>query len=341
MIRHYIKYISKTINNNKTFFLIDILGLALGMALAFIVLYYVLYETSYDTCHLKNDRIIRINTIFQEWQETTPSSQYILGPTLKNSLPEVETYTRCGIARNISIKKNNEFINESKFQFAENTLFDIFTIPLLIGNPDELFTNRNSVVISERIASKYFNNSNPLGKQLEVEIRNETFNFFVSGVFKNMPGNSTFQADFIGNLNFYVEYLKKRFDELNLENDWRFTFFTTYVLLQDYADTQNFEHKLASLSEQHSLEYYKFEYEIQNVSEDIYLFSSHLTSNNTKTGSLSNIYLFSFIAVLILILSGGNAIILYIAHSSGRLKEFGIRKSIWCQQGITGKTNSY
>jgi len=325
MIKYFISGFLRNIWLNRTHYSINIFGLAIGLSISFVVLIYVLNETSYDDCHIKKNRIYRVLSEYPNWKELIPNTPFILAPTLSNEFPEIENCTRIKKLTEIKIHIDNSFISEGGFQFADNSIFEIFSLPFIIGNPKEALNQNNNVVISEKMAKKYFNSKNPIGKILSIDYKGREYDLLVTGVMQNIPQNSTFQADFIGNIIIPINYLKERFKRDDIDKDWRNIRFNTYVLLKQNVSIEQLQSKLIIISEKYSLENFKFIFKLQNLT-DIYLKSTMLTSNNTKTGSLSYIYIFSFISILILVISGSNSIILYIAQSSTRYKEFGIRK---------------
>ncbi len=317
MLKNYFKTAFRVLRRQKVYSLINIIGLSVSMACSFLVLTYVLFETSYDKYHEKGDRIYRMisteNAARQD-NSSLPRVPAKLGPWLVSEYPEVEKAVRIllDFDEYFFIKKDDEFILESSFCTADNAIFDMFTIPIIEGNKKNLLTNPSSIVITEEIAEKYFETQNPVGRVLTVRKENDEFDLTVTGVIRNFPPNSTFQADLIG-----------YFSDQNIAGEVTSSRDTlTYILLSKGSQKSEIESKVKAIEDTRHGD--PVTYSLQPLF-DVYLNASFHPVFGI-TGSRMNIYIYSVIAFLILLIAGINYVLLSTANSVKRLKEIGVRK---------------
>ncbi len=318
------KFLEPTLRN-KTFSLINIIGLVIGLVCTFFILIYIINETSYDKHNEKRAQIYRMLSTYDEFDFATTLTPYQLASTLKSNFPEIISATK--VARyKTKIKKGNSYIQENYFQFADNELFNILSFSIIKGDSDKLLTTPNSVVISEKMVKKYFEKENPLGKVLTANIYGQQYELIVTGIIKDIPKYSTFKADFIGNVDLVVNIFKNRFKNPSFDKDWRDDSFTTYILLTPDLDINTFINKIDAFSETilpETLHNKKFD--LQNLN-DVYLKSSHLSNNFLPSGNITTLYVFSIIAFSILLIASLNYIILSTFLYTTRFKEIGIKK---------------
>src|SRR5471030_1602690 len=195
MIKNYIKTAFRSLTKNKGFTIINVLGLALGLATCLLIVFYVFDELSYDRYNVKADRIYRINN---DIKFRGAANSYAVAPApladaMKSTLPEVEQVVRMRTRGGFQVKKGNQNIREDMIVYADPSLFDVFTLPIISGNGATALSEPHSVVITERIAKKYFNATNVVGKTLTF---NDTALYKVTAVIKNVPSQSHFKFDF-------------------------------------------------------------------------------------------------------------------------------------------------
>src|SRR6218665_2752973 len=236
MIRNYLKITWRNLLKNKTFSIVNISGLAIGFSSFILIGLYVLDELSYDKFHEKADRIYRIEADIRLGKSdvSLAVTSGPIGAVLKKDYPEVEQYVRL-YAREGSkfIRKGNEYVNENNIAYADSTLFDVFTLPVIAGNPKTALDQPNTMVISETAAKKYFGTSNVVGKSLEVGIQEKT-RYSIMAVMKDIPKNSHFHFDIL----LSMDNLSYNFGNF-LDNG-----FYTYLLLKKGTDAKAFEKKL-------------------------------------------------------------------------------------------------
>ena len=171
MLKNYIKIAWRNFVKNKAFSLINISGLAIGLTCFLLIGLYVLDELNYDRFHTKADRIYRINSdiVFGGTELHLPTSSDMMGPTLKKDYPSIENYTRIyNSSGGKLIKNNDDFISEGDVAHVDSTFFDVFTFPVIAGDPKTALIEPNSTVITESTARKYFGTTQALGKTIYI-----------------------------------------------------------------------------------------------------------------------------------------------------------------------------
>src|SRR5579864_1776744 len=316
---------------SKGFTAINILGLTVGLATCLMILLFVTDELGYDRFNAKADRIYRIDADIQFGGNrmilaVTPDP---MGPTSKKDYPQVEQFLRFrNFPGKFLVKKGERNFQETRVMFADSTLFEVFTLPLIHGNAKTALTDPGSVVLSESMAEKYFNSIDVVGKSILI---NDTNNYKVTGVMKDMPAQSHFAEDF---------FISMSTNEESREGMWVMNNFNTYLLLKPGADPKQLTSRFDDM-----LEKYLFP-QIQQMlgsSRDAFkkggnyanyslmpLRDIHLRSNKTgemgTNSDIKYIYIFSGIAILILLIAGVNFMNLSTARSANRAKEVGVRK---------------
>jgi putative ABC transport system permease protein len=195
MIRNYLKTAIRTLRKNVGFTIINVLGLALGLATCMLIVFYVVDELSFDKYNTKAERIYRADMQIKfggidQLYACTPAP---LSAAFESDFPEVEKSVRLLQRGGYNIKKGDLNIQENKVIFADSTLFDVFTLPMIAGNPQKALVEPKSVVITETTAMRYFNTTQVVGKTLTL---NEHLLYTVTGVIKDIPTQSHFHYDF-------------------------------------------------------------------------------------------------------------------------------------------------
>jgi putative ABC transport system permease protein len=326
MFKNHFKITLRHFKKQKGYSLINISGLAIGLTCCILILLWVQDELSYDKYNANHDQIYRICISWlvetnEESQSTTPPP---LANVLKSDYPEVQHAVRLYTTRNsMSVRYKDKTFNEDRILYADSDFFRVFSIPLVKGDPKNALTERFSVVITEEAAKKYFGDENPIGKILNFDNDRD---YIITGISANVPEQSHFHFDFLLSLH-----------TLSLANDpiWLNMPVHTYVLLKKNAQPDDLTAKFPELIKKYvgpqlkqvmgiSLE--QFEAGGNRLSLILQPVTSiHLHSNlafELETNSDSKyIFIFSIIAVFILVIAVVNFINLSTARSSLRARE--------------------
>ena len=326
MFRNYLKTALRFLKQNKVFAGINAIGLSIALAASFIILLYVINELSYNHCHKNRDRIYRVLNYYVEFKNTQSGTPFVLASALKEQFPQVEKAIRVKNIRGFKLKLNNELINVPDAVGTDSEVFDVFTIPLVGGHPTQsLLETQNALVLSRAQAGKFFPGEDPVGKEITGIVNNEEHQFTVTGVFENIPINSTFRAQCFLNNKWTVDNINKSFKVTNADVTYYLDFWITWVMLSKDAKVSDVQKQFRAFEIKNISEKPGKNYSLQNLS-DVYLGSQEVL-NTGISGNPGNIRLFSAIAFLILLVAAINFIILSTAVSTGRAKEIGIRKT--------------
>ena len=322
MFKNYLKIAWRNLLKDKEYSLLNIFGLAVGITCSLFLIFYVMDELSYDRYNKKADRIYRISSYIQEPERDlkTANTQYPLGPVLQKDFPEVEQAVRLARADKVSYKVGDKQFMVDNIYYADENLFDVFTFPFIGTSTKNALVEPHSIVLTTSMAEKYFGGVNVVGQSLK-NSSNEVFQ--VTGVIADIPDNSHFTAE---------AFISSSTLPNDFANFWgQFGNFYTYVLLRPNADAKIFEEKLLPLYDKYMAEIFekfnvKINYGIIPITS-IHL-KSDLDMEPEETGSMSYIYIFSIVALFMLVIASINYMNLTTARAAGRAKEIGIRKVI-------------
>jgi len=326
MFNNYLKVAVRNLLKYKGYSIINIAGLAAGMTVCILILLWVQDEMNFDGFHKNADNIYQVcikSEDFGEWRSYR-STQAPLADALMEEYPEI--YNACtlydGFAGNREglVVKYEDKIYKEKIIFADQSLFDIFTFSFVAGDTKTIFDNPYSAVITEETSEKYFGGDNPLGKVLRVDNK---FDLTVTGVIDNIPKNSHFKTAIISQFETNAEYI----GEDGLES-WGSYAYRTYIHLKDNADVNSLNDKMNGFLKR------------RDTSENIFLFLQafsdiHLYGFNND-GAITYIYIFSTVAVMVLLIACINFMNLSTARSARRANEIGIRKVVGADKRLIG-----
>lgn len=326
MLKNYLKTALRFLKQNKVFASINALGLAIALAASFIILLFVINEISYDRYHKNSKRIFRVLNYYKDFNVTMAGTPYVLSEALKKEFPQVEKSVRTRHLRDFKLKLGNEFISQPNAMATDSEVFDIFTLPLVMGSSrHNLIPDKSSIVLSRDLAEKFFPRQDPVGKEITGWVNNEEHHFNVTGVFENIPVNSTLQASCFINSIWTVDPINKTFKITDTEKNWTLDFWNTWILLSNGNSAGNLESQFNAFEIKNINEKPHNHYSLQNLSK-VYLDSGNVQNTGIQ-GNKKNIKLFSAIAFLIILVAAINYIILSTAVSAGRAKEIGMRKT--------------
>lgn len=318
MFKNYLKIALRNIRKHKGYSFINIAGLAIGVAACLLLFFWVQDELSYDRHHQNVDQIYRVVSQYESEGRVRRSARTSapLGPALVREFPDVEKAVRFGRNGFVVSYQNKRFVEN--VHFADPEVFDVFTFPLVKGNPKTALKEPYSIVISEEMSQKYFGEDDPLGRIISL---GEWHDFRISGVFQEIPQNSHFRFRFLA---LFSDYASSHFDQWGISNYW------TYILVSNSFSPDIFEEKMPQFVEKYrgreSWSVYRTTYPLQALAR-IHL-HSHLRGEIGTNSSTGTIYIFSAIAVFILLIACLNYINLSTARYANRTKEVGLRKVI-------------
>jgi putative ABC transport system permease protein len=333
MLKNYLAVAWRNLLKSKLYSFINITGLAIGLASFILIALYVMDELSYDKYNDKADRIYRINSdiSFGGGDLHLPVTSDMMGQLLKKDYPEIEQYTRIYASDGSKlIKKNKDFIEEDRVANVDSTFFDVFSLPALSGITHTALNDPNTVVISESAAKKYFGTTDVMGKTIEIKADKNPF-YKITAVIKDIPNDSHFHFDFM----FSMKNVDYNWGDLSSHN------FYTYLLLKKGADYKKLERNFDVYIDKYVLPSISGILKIKSMDEFkksgnrleytmIPLMKIHLYSDRSfelsPGGNIQYIYIFSAVAIFILLIACINFMNLTTARSASRAKEVGIRK---------------
>ena len=329
MIGNYIKTALRNLQRHKGYAFINIAGLAIGMACCILISLFIIYQLSFDKYHEKADQIYRLCSEIQMGENITtlPISNAPVGPVLKDNYPEVLNAVRLKTRERIPIKYKDRLFYEDGILWADNSLFEVFTFPMIDGNPQDTLNRAYTVVLTKTLAEKYFGDEEPMGKILNLNNRED---FIVTGVVEDVQANSHFTFNML--CSFETLYASGR-----MERDQWFNFnLYTYLLLPENYDYSKLEAKFPALVDQYMGEEIKamggrIDYSLQPMTK-IHL-HSHMENEIAPTWDIHNVYVFSAIALFILFIACINFMNLSTARSSLRAREVSMRKVVGAGKG--------
>ncbi len=314
----------RNLKKNPFFSAINIAGLAIGLTVCMLIIMYVEHETSYDHFHDKANRICwvwaKIN--FGNDSLFIPDLSYVSGPMIKQNGPEVEDYLRMAQERRSTVIQNPASpdlkFTEDKFYFTDNNFFSFFSFKLLRGNKQTVLQKPFSIVISQRVAEKYFGARDAVGKILRF---NSKYNFTVTGVAEKAPSNSTIEYDFIASISSLTNMSEEK--RLLSSNNIEAGSFATYFLLKQESGLSQLKKQLAQVAANGDSEGgNKMSFIVTPLT------STHLDANYADASRMKYLKIFPFVAGLVLFLALINYMSLSTARSTTRSKEIGVRKTM-------------
>jgi putative ABC transport system permease protein len=295
------------------------------MACCLIIFLYVRHETGFDTYHKDVERIYRI---VQDIRTSTSNRIFapvspMVGPTLKAGYPQIEQTARLITIGSQLVRREEIVFYEDRFMYADNELFEIFTIPFIQGNPQNALSRPQTLVISETMAKKYFSGENPLGKILEINSEE----YEITGVVIDSPKNTHLKYDFIASLETWKDWSEM--------SNWYSTMFFTYLKVKPNVNMEEFSQQISHVADKYVGErlatrgttYFYFLQHLPNI---------HLYSNIgfdvEPPGNPLYVKIFSLVGLFIILIAGLNFMNLATARAANRSKEVGLRKVVGAQK---------
>ncbi len=332
MIKDLLKHSVRSLKKQKSYTFINILGLAIGITCSLIITIYILHQVSYDQYHVKKDRIYRLilDGKIGEQEVLVSSTAAVIGPTIVDEFPEIESFMRLNTFGETIIK--NEDINFiiSNWAEADSTFFDFFSIPLLKGNGKTVLNEPYTMVLSESTAKKIFGDENPINKVLKINTRSEAYR--ITGVMADFPENTHFNADILTS---YMTNPRSR------DPEWMNNSYETYVMLHENTTPEQVNARFPGLVEKYIGQrvYDMFGISINDFFSQGNRYNFYLqpltkihldptVEHEVKPATDPKyLWIFGSIAILIIVIASINFMNLSTAQASKRAKEVGIKKA--------------
>ncbi|SDK97634.1 putative ABC transport system permease protein [Catalinimonas alkaloidigena] len=322
MLQNYFKVGLRQLLRHKFYATVSLLGLAVGMAACLLISLYVADELSYDRYHAHGDRLYRVAGNYRhggDEPQRLALTNFQLAPLLENDFPEIEQWVRLDFMSKV-VANGAQKHQETNVLVADSSFFELFSFRLVQGSPATALSGPQQVVLTEVTAQKYFGTQDPMGQTLEIDDQP----VLVTGVMEAIPTNTHFHADLVLSMAtqvpLYPDYVVR----------YRTGALTqyTYVLLEEGTDPQQLEAQLENFVATHDgpEAVDETQYFLQPLA-DIHL-RSDLGQEIEPNGSITYVYMFMAVALIILLLACVNYVNLATARATERAKEVGLRKVV-------------
>jgi putative ABC transport system permease protein len=332
MFKNYFKLAWRNLTKYKFISFINLFGLTVGLTCCMLILTYILNELSYDRYNKDADQVYRVTRTFYDGNGKEMLNLSTVAPPfgyyLPTDFPEIEKMTRLLNSGTTPLRYKDKLINEPNVYFADGNLFDVFTVDVLKGNPKTALNDPFSIMLTEETAKKYFGNEDPINKVLRA---NNQFDVKVTGVYKAFPPNSHIHPNVLVSFNTLKD--SAVYGEENLRTNWGNNSFFTYIKLPKNYNIEGMKARFPAFLDKHMAGQYgpnqpsKFTTLGLQKLTDIHLYS-HTDYEAEPNGDIKRIYIFSAIALFILLIACINYMNLSTARSALRAREIGIRKVI-------------
>ena len=323
MFKNNFKVFFRNIRRNKSYSLINIFGLATGLASCIFIFLFITYETSFDRFYSKADRIytIAIEERHPSSTEHTVGTPFPFAEAMRTDFPDLDAITRIYGVTDAQVTVNNKSFTEKNILFTEPEFFKMFDVQFISGDPNNHLEDPNSIIITEKIAKKYFGSESPIGKQIKL---NNLLDFWVSGVIKAPPTNTNLPYTAIASVKALTEdFLGMDMDRWNVVS----TANATFILLPENMTPESVINRFESFKKKYLLEkdvdinFYSLVHLTELHNNKLYNYLTYTTSSDT-------IFIFGIIGFVILIIASINFVNLSVAQAVKRSKEVGVRKAL-------------
>jgi len=330
MVKNNLKVAYRSMMRHKFYTFLNLSGLAVSITACILITVFVQNELSYDKYHQDSQRIYRIASYlkFGDNEFRFPATPAPMAETLKSEYPEVIASGRSHGNFSVLMERDGRFYDQENITYADQGLFEVLSFNVLLGDPEHLLDEPNTVVITESEAVKYFGDANPIGEIIRYDSR---IDLKVTGVIEDIPENSSLKRDM------WITMLN---DQASKSTNWLSNNFITYLKLDENNDPDALYAKLPTFYETHfSAQVKQFtgatleqllasgsvlDYQFQPISR-IHLYSSQ-DYGFPSAGSIQYVYIFSIVGLFILLIACINFMNLATARASVRAKEVGVRK---------------
>ena len=330
MILNFLKHIRRDLQKNKSYTVLNIIGLSAGLVCFAFIALWISDEISYDKFNKNYDRIVRLTGIAKTETGISESavSSAPMAKALKNDYAEVENTVRLDLRDEIITHKNQQILQQ-EILVTDSSFFQVFSYSMNRGNMATALNEPYSIILTEATAKKYFGNDDPMGQTLVINMYDTGYGapYTVTGIMPDPPKNAHFTFSMLASFK-TVEVFNP--DVLTVDG-WGDASFYTYLLLKQGVDPKVFSQKISQFYAKYIGDRYNvwkniYFYKLQPLG-DIYL-RSNLEYEIAPTGNISQVYIFSTIGILILLLAAINYVNLATAHSVNKAKETGVKKVV-------------
>jgi putative ABC transport system permease protein len=319
---NYVKIAWRIIQKNLGHSLVNIIGLGLGFSAAILMLIYVHHQLSFDRFHENSDRIYRFVIEGSMTDGKTISGALTLadtGPTVIEEIPEADHFTRFYFHGANEVVIDEKRFTDDRIAWVDSVFFSMFSFPLLHGNPETALLETNSIVLSQSVSKKYFEDTNPIGQVIKVGERD----YQITAIMKDVPANSHLQFDMLASF-----HTLETADNNVVANQG--ISFATYLMMQPGTHYDDFATKIVHSADTYTNNIFNvhgihISHALQPLSK-AYLFSDFHFDNSGKIGDIRNVYVFSFLAFIVILVAVFNFVNLVTAQSEKRAREIGMRK---------------
>jgi putative ABC transport system permease protein len=332
MLRNHLKIAWRNLMKYKFISFINLFGLTVGLTCCLLILTYILNELSYDKYNKNADNVYRITRTFYNGNGDATLNLSTVAPPfgyyLPTDFPEIQKMTRLLNNGTTPLRYKDKLINERNVYFADENLFDVFTVNVLKGNPKTALNDPFSVMLTEETAKKYFGDEDPINKVIRA---NDQFDVKVTGIYKAFPSNAHIHPNILVSFNTLKD--SAVYGEQNLRTNWGNNSFFTYIMLPKNYNIESIKKRFPAFLDKHMTGQYgamqpskQTKLDLQKLT-DIHLYS-HTDYEAEPNGDINRVYVFSAIALFILLIACINYMNLSTARSALRAKEIGIRKVV-------------
>ena len=327
MLSNYLKIAYRNLLRNKMYGIINIVGLAVGLAACIVIMLFVSYEKGYDHLHTKN--LYRLDEVQKFEGMVAPQkvalSMYPMGPTLREDYPEVKNFVRIDDQQNVVLNHGDKKVELPATLSTDANFLTMFDFKLVKGEKATVLSEPNSVVLTRKSAATIFGDAEPVGQTL-LSYGRDTLAFKVTGVLENLPANSHLQFDALFSMSTFVGP--------DAMNNWGGNWLVTYLELEQGTDVARLEKKFHAFLKKHAGENAKFYKLFLQPLAEVHAHSTDITHDyiNFQKFDRTYTYIFSIIALIVLVIACVNFMNLSTARSTGRAKEVGIRKAVGAQR---------
>ena len=315
MLLNYLKTAWRVLRKQRLYSILNVSGLAVGLATTMLLLLWINNELGYDRFHSDHERIVKVMLNISSESQETQTYGWVAAPVadaMKQEIPGV-LQTSCSWDQK-AVFRYQEMTNEESGLVADPAFLQIFNFPLLKGDRATVLKEPNSLVITKKIAEKYFGKADPIGKIIRLD---QTTDCKIVGVLADIPDNSSLQFDYLRPL-----------PRPSAGESWLEVKANVFALIEPKLDDKKLEAQLQALTKRHLPEWLTGWAYFPHKLDDLYLRTNFKNGQNTSGGRIVYVHLFGIVAAFVLLIAAVNFINLSTARATERAREVGVRKAV-------------